>query len=68
MDVQKILADLQKKHPGEPQFLQAVTEVLESVKDVYNENPKFEKNRIMERIIEPDRVFMFKVPSGDRER
>ena len=65
MDVQKILADLQKKHPGEPQFLQAVTEVLESVKDVYNENPKFEKNRIMERIIEPDRVFMFKVPWED---
>lgn len=65
MDVQKIIADLQKRHPGEPQFMQAATEVLESVAEVYNQNPKFEKNRIIERIIEPDRVFTFKVPWED---
>ena len=65
MDVKQVIADLQKRHPGEPQFLQAATEVLESVAEIYNQNPKFEKNRIIERIIEPDRVFMFKVPWED---
>lgn len=65
MDIKQIIANLEKRHPGEPQFIQAVTEVLESVQEVYNANPKFEKNRIMERIVEPDRVFMFKVPWED---
>lgn len=65
MDIKQIIANLEKRHPGEPQFMQAVTEVLESVQEVYNQNPKFEKNRIIERIIEPDRVFIFKVPWED---
>ena len=46
MDVKQVIADLQKRHPGEPQFLQAATEVLESVAEIYNQNPKFEKKRI----------------------
>ena len=43
MEVQKIIQDLERKHPGEPEFLQAVKEVLESIKDVYNQHPEFEK-------------------------
>ena len=62
MKVKTILADLEKKHPGEAEYLQAVREVLESIEDVYNENPKFAKAGILQRIIEPDRIFTFKVP------
>ncbi|HNV82390.1 MAG: NADP-specific glutamate dehydrogenase [Tenuifilaceae bacterium] len=65
MDVNKLMAELEAKHPGEKEFLQAVHEVLESVKEVYDKNPKFEKHKIIERIVEPDRVFIFKVPWAD---
>lgn len=65
MDVQKILLDLQKRNPGETEFLQAVHEVLESIKDVYNANPQFEAANIIERLVEPDRVLTFKVPWVD---
>jgi len=42
MNVDKILNNLEKKHPGEVEYLQAVREVLESIEEVYNENPQFE--------------------------
>jgi len=61
MNLEKIMSDLEKKNPGEVEFLQAVREVLESIQDVYNENPHFESANIIERIIEPDRAMMFKV-------
>lgn len=67
MNVDKILNNLEKKHPGEVEYLQAVREVLESIEEVYNENPQFESANIIERIIEPDRVIMFKVPWVDDE-
>ena len=59
--------NLEKKHPGEVEYLQAVREVVESIEEVYNDNPQFETANIIERIIEPDRVFMFKVPWVDDE-
>ncbi len=65
MKVKTILAELEKKHPGEAEYLQAVREVLESIEDVYNENPKFAKAGILQRIIEPDRILTFKVPWVD---
>lgn len=61
MDLNKIMNDLEKKHPGEVEYLQAVREVLESIEDVVNENPHFESAGIIERLIEPDRVLTFKV-------
>jgi glutamate dehydrogenase (NADP+) len=67
MDVKKIMAELEKKHPGEVEYLQAVHEVLESVEEVYNQNPQFESAKIIERIVEPDRIFIFKVPWTDDE-
>lgn len=67
MNVDKILNSLEKKHPGEVEYLQAVREVLESIEEVYNENPQFESANIIERIIEPDRVITFKVPWIDDE-
>ena len=67
MNVDKIMNNLEKKHPGEVEYLQAVREVLESIEEVYNENPQFESANIIERIIEPDRVITFKVPWVDDE-
>jgi glutamate dehydrogenase (NADP+) len=67
MNVDKIMNNLEKKHPGEVEYLQAVREVLESIEEVYNENPQFESANIIERIVEPDRVVAFKVPWIDDE-
>jgi hypothetical protein len=61
MDVKKILADLEAKHPGENEYLQAVQEVLESIEEVYNQHPEFEKAQIIERMVEPERIFTFRV-------
>lgn len=61
MDINNIMNSLEAKHPGEKEYLQAVKEVLLSVKDVYNQHPEFEKNRIIERMVEPDRIVTFRV-------
>ena len=65
MEVEKIMQQLEQKHPGESEFLQAVREVLISVKDVYNQHPEFEKAKIMERMVEPERIITFRVPWVD---
>ena len=65
MEVEKIMQNLERKHPGEVEFLQAVREVLESIKDVYNQHPEFEKAKIIERIVEPERIITFRVPWVD---
>ncbi|MDR2950688.1 MAG: NADP-specific glutamate dehydrogenase [Prevotella sp.] len=65
MKINDILSALEAKHPGESEYLQAVKEVLVSIEDVYNQHPEFEKNRIIERLVEPDRIFTFKVPWVD---
>lgn len=65
MEVEKIMQSLEQKHPGELEYLQAVREVLISVKDVYNQHPEFEKAKIIERIVEPERIVTFRVPWVD---
>ncbi len=65
MEVEKIMTDLEKKHPGEVEYLQAVREVLESIEQVYNENPQFEAAGIISRLVEPDRILTIKVPWVD---
>ncbi|MEY1639855.1 NADP-specific glutamate dehydrogenase [Tenuifilum osseticum] len=67
MNVNKLMAELEAKHPGEVEYLQAVREVLESIEEVYNQNPQFESAKIIERMVEPDRIFTFKVPWMDDE-
>ena len=52
---------LEAKHPGEKEYLQAVREVLMSVVDVYNQHPEFERNKIIERMVEPDKIVTFRV-------
>lgn len=59
--LETLMEDLERKNPAQPEFIQAVREVLESVIDVVNENPVYEKNRILERMTEPDRVYSFRV-------
>lgn len=61
MKTATIMQQLAAKHPGEAEYLEAVQEVLESVEDVYNQHPEFEKARIIERMVEPDRIFTFRV-------
>lgn len=61
MDINNIMASLEAKHPGEKEYLQAVKEVLLSVADTYNQHPEFEKARIIERMVEPDRIVTFRV-------
>ena len=61
MNLEKIMADLERKNPGEKEFLQAAREVLETIIDVVEENPKYQAANIIERITEPDRVISFKV-------
>jgi len=65
MEVEKIMQELSRKHPGEAEYLQAVKEVLNSIKDVYNQHPEFEKAKLIERIVEPERVVTFRVPWTD---
>ena len=52
MDVNNIMSALEAKHPGEKEYLQAVREVLLSVEGIYNRHPEFERNRIIERMVE----------------
>ncbi len=65
MKTDEILRLLEARHPGEQEYLQAVKEVLLSIEEIYNQYPEFEKARIIERLVEPDRIFTFKVPWVD---
>lgn len=65
MKTSEIIAQLEAKHPGEPEFIQAVREVLLSIEDIYNQHPEFEENKIVERLVEPDRIFTFRIPWVD---
>lgn len=61
MNVKEFMATLSAKHPGEPEYLQAVEEVMTSIADLYEEHPEFKKHNIAERIVEPDRTIIFRV-------
>jgi glutamate dehydrogenase (NADP+) len=61
MKVLEVLNDLKRRFPNEPEYLQAVTEVLESIEDVYNQHPEFEKVNLIERLCIPDRIFTFRI-------
>ena len=61
MKVAEIMANLAAKHPGESEYLQAVEEVLNSIEEVYNQHPEFEKAKIVERMVEPERIYTFRV-------
>ncbi|NLA15991.1 MAG: NADP-specific glutamate dehydrogenase [Bacteroidales bacterium] len=61
MKVQEVMERLQSKYGHEKEYLQAVQEVLESIEEVYNQHPEFKQANIVDRIVEPDRIFTFRV-------
>ena len=60
-----IIENVIKKNPNEPEFIQAVTEVMNSLKLVVDNEPKYQDASLLERIVEPERVVMFRVPWVD---
>ncbi len=64
--VDEVLEDVKKKNANEPEFLQAVTEVLDSIRPVVDRNEElYRKNALLERLVEPDRIITFRVPWTD---
>ena len=63
--LKRVYEDLEKRNINEPEFLQAVQEVFESLEPVVERRPELERNGIMERLVEPERVVMFRVPWVD---
>ena len=63
--VERVLEELERKNPAQPEFIQAATEVLTSLAPVFEKHPEFEKAALLERIVEPERQIMFRVPWVD---
>ncbi len=61
MKAVEVIDDLKRRFPNEPEYIQAVDEVLTTIEDVYNENPEFERYNLIERLCIPDRIFSFRV-------
>ena len=65
--VDDVIADVKEKNANEPEFIQAVTEVLESLRVVVDNDPIYQEQAILERMVEPERVIIFRVPWVDDE-
>ena len=65
MDAKQVLEDLKRRFPGEPEYHQAVEEVLGTIEEEYNKHPEFEKVNLIERLCIPDRVYQFRVTWTD---
>jgi len=65
MTFHDFMAKVKAKNPGEPEFLQAVQEVVETIWEAYESNPRFVKANVLERIVEPERTIIFRVPWMD---
>ena len=63
--VQNVLEQLKEKNPAQPEFIQAATEVLTTLEPVINKHPEYEKAALLERIVEPERQILFRVPWVD---
>ena len=61
MNAAKVLEDLKRRFPGEPEYHQAVEEVLSTIEEEYNKHPEFDKANLIERLCIPDRVYQFRV-------
>ena len=65
LDINDFMQRLERRHPGEREYLQAVREVLVFIKDVYDQHPEFERKALLERLVEPERIITFRVPWVD---
>ena len=61
MEVKKVLSDLKRRFPNEPEYHQAVEEVLTTIEEEYNKHPEFDRYNLIERLCIPDRIFSFRV-------
>lgn len=61
MKTEEVLSDLKRRFPNEPEYHQAVEEVISTIEDVYNQHPEYERLNLVERLCIPDRVFSFRV-------
>ncbi len=61
MKATEVMDDLRRRFPNEPEYLQAVEEVISTIEDVYNEHPEFDAYNLIERLCIPDRIFSFRV-------
>ncbi|NCN04519.1 MAG: NADP-specific glutamate dehydrogenase [Spirochaetales bacterium] len=61
----RVLEQVRHRNPGEPEYLQAVEEVLESLEPVFAEHPEYEEHAILERMVEPERIIIYRVPWAD---
>ena len=61
MNAQNVLSELKRRFPNEPEYHQAVEEVLSTIEDAYNEHPEFDRYNLIERLCIPDRIFSFRV-------
>jgi glutamate dehydrogenase (NADP+) len=65
MNAQKVLEDLKRRFPGEPEYHQAVEEVLSTIEEEYNKHPEFDRANLIERLCIPDRIYTFRVSWQD---
>ena len=61
MKASEVIANLQRRFPNEPEYIQAVSQVLGTIEEEYNKHPEFEKANLIERLCIPDRIIQFRV-------
>ncbi len=61
MKANEVIENLKRRYPGQPEYIQAVSQVLPTIEEVYNQHPEFEKTNLIERLCVPDRVIQFRV-------
>ena len=61
MNASKVVEELMMRFPNEPEYIQAVSQVLPSIEEEYNKHPEFEKSNLIERLCIPDRIIQFRV-------
>ena len=63
--IDRVLADLKERYKDQPEFLQTAEEVLGTLRPIIDQNPKYEEASLLERLVEPERVIIFRVPWVD---
>ena len=61
MKTSQIISQIKARFPNEPEYYQAIEEVLESIEEIYNEHPEFERANLIERLVIPDKIISFRI-------
>ena len=57
MKSSEVIENLKRRYPGQPEYIQAVSQVLPTIEETYNQHPEFEKVNLIERLCIPDRIY-----------